>query len=99
MNTTTKLTLAVLIALAPATAFAAPSVGDALGTSVAEIATNLQDAGYEVREIERDDSDFEVEIIVDGQLYELEISPRTGMITEVELEDDDDMDDRSESAN
>lgn len=90
MKTISKTTLATLAALAlvPATAFAAPSVGDVLGTSIAEIATNLEDAGYEVREIEREDNEFEVEILVDGQLYELEISPSTGMITEIELEDD-----------
>lgn len=90
MKMTSKTMLATLVALAfvPSTAFAAPSVGDVLGTSIAEIATNLEDAGYEVREIEREDNEFEVEILVDGQLYELEISPSTGMITESELEDD-----------
>lgn len=106
MTKTTKTVLATLaaIALTPAVAFAAPVVGETVGTTLEEITSNLQSAGYEVREIEQDDDEFEVEIMVDGQLYELEIALDTGMITEVELEDeddddDDDDDDMSESAN
>lgn len=102
MKTSTKTTLAALAALAliPAAALAAPMVGDTVGTTPEDVTTNLQNAGYEVREIEVDDDELEAVILADGQLLELEISPDTGMITEIELEDgDDDMDDMSESAN
>lgn len=99
MTTMTKTLLASLSALVlvPAAAFAVPVVGETVGTTMEEITGNLQSAGYEVREIEADDDELEAVIAADGQLYELEISPDTGMITEIELEDDDD--DMSTSAN
>lgn len=105
MTSTTKTLLASLSALVlvPAVAFAVPIVGQTVGTTVEEITSNLHNAGYEVREIEADDDELEAVILADGQLMELEISPDTGMITEIEMEDDDDddddMDDMSESAN
>lgn len=92
MTTMTKTLLASLAALVlvPAAAFAVPVVGETVGTTMEDITSNLQNAGYEVREIEADDDELEAVIVADGQLYELEISPDTGMITEIELEDDDD---------
>lgn len=98
MKTSTKTALAVLTALAlvPAAALAAPMIGDSVGTTLEDATTSLQSAGYEVREIERDDDELEVVILAAGQLLELEISSQTGMITGIELEDDDD--DMSESA-
>lgn len=83
----TALAALTVLVIAPAAAFAAPSVGDELGTSIAEIAASLHEAGYDIREIERDDDEFEVEVILDGQRYELEISPTTGLITDLHLED------------
>ncbi len=79
--------------VAPAIAFAAPTVGDSVGTNLEEVMNNLISAGYEVREIEAEDDELEAVILADGQLLELEISPETGMIISVELEEDDDDDD------
>lgn len=94
MTKTLVSSLSALV-LVPSAAFAVPVVGDTVGTTAEEITNNLQAAGYEVREIELDDDELEALIVADGQLFELEVSPQTGLITEVELEDDDDMDDAS----
>jgi hypothetical protein len=94
MTKTLVSSLSALV-LVPAAAFAVPAVGDTVGTTAEEITNNLQAAGYEVREIELDDDELEALIVADAQLFELEVSPQTGLITEVELEDDDDMDDAS----
>jgi hypothetical protein len=79
--------------VAPAIALAAPTVGDPVGTNLEEVMNSLTDAGYEVREIEADDDQLEAVVLADGQLLELDISPETGMITSVELEENDDDED------
>lgn len=80
------------VLIAPVVALAAPAVGDTVGTSLEEVMNNLTDAGYEVREIEAEDDELEAVVLANGQLLELEISPETGMILSVELEEDDDED-------
>ncbi|MEQ8657685.1 MAG: PepSY domain-containing protein [Hyphomicrobiales bacterium] len=80
------------VLIAPVVALAAPTVGDTVGTSLEEVMNNLTDAGYEVREIEAEDDELEAVVLANGQLLELEISPETGMILSVELEEDDDED-------
>ena len=40
-------------------------------------------------EIEAEDGEIEVEYMLDGQEYEVTIAPDTGMVLEVEIEDDD----------
>ncbi|MFK7792820.1 MAG: PepSY domain-containing protein [Devosiaceae bacterium] len=87
------------LVVAPVLALAAPTVGDTVGTSVQDVMSNLINAGYEVREIEADDDELEAVVLADGQLLELEISPETGMIISVELEDDDDDDDDDDMSN
>ncbi|MEO0383314.1 MAG: PepSY domain-containing protein [Pseudomonadota bacterium] len=84
------------VLIAPVVALAAPTVSDAVGTNLEEVMNNLANAGYEVREIEAENDELEAVVLTDGQLLELEISPETGMILSVELEEDDDEDDDDE---
>lgn len=83
------LSAALLAALIPAGAFAV-SVGDTVGTNVDEIRAQFEAQGYTVTEIETEDGEIEVEYLDGGQEYEVSIALETGVITEVELEDDDD---------
>lgn len=108
MTTMTKTLIASLASLVmiPAAALAAPSVGDTVGTTVEEITGNLQNAGYEVREVEAEDDELEAVIVADGQLLEVEVSRQTGLIISIEVEDDseygdddDDTDDDMRSSN
>lgn len=87
------------ILVAPVVALAAPTVGDSVGTSLEEVMNNLTNSGCEVREIEAEDDELEAVVLVDGQLLELEISPETGMILSVELEEDDGEDDDDDMGN
>jgi len=87
------LAASAVVLVAPVIALAAPTVGDSVGTNLEEVMNNLTNAGYEVREIEAEDDELEAVVLADGQLLELEISPETGMILSVELEEDDDEDD------
>lgn len=83
---------AALIAL-PATAIAAVSAGDQLGTTLDAVIAKLNDAGYEIQEIEREDGGLEVEAVLNGTTYEIMIDGETGSVTEIEIEDDDEDDD------
>jgi len=87
-KTTTTLSIAALFA-APAVAFAAVSVGDTIGTTEAEIRANLESKGYVINEIEFEDDEIEVEVIYEGQEFEIELAVNNGTIVEIELEDDD----------
>ena len=84
------LTLTTAIAmLVPALAHAGVSLGDRVGVEEAEIRANLEKAGYKVKEFEFEDGEIEVEAVLDGQEIEIEISPSTGKVAGLELEDDD----------
>lgn len=89
MNTTMKAGLGAIAAMAllPATALAKPAVGDKVGSSIQEIVNKLKADGHTIREIEHDDNEFEVETVVGGVRYELEISSKTGKITDVDVDD------------
>lgn len=78
---------------APAIAFAAVNVGETVGVSDEEILSKLEAAGYTEIEIEREDGEIEVEAMLNGQSFEIEIAADTGQIEEIELEDDDDDED------
>lgn len=65
-------------------------VGQLLGTSQAEIASVLEERGIEIVAFEIEDDEIEVNIVQDGQELELEIDPQSGLVTEAEIEDDDD---------
>ena len=84
---------AAILGLALAPAFAAPALADrhcgnvpeADWISVAEVSTIATDAGYTVREVERDDGCYELKVVdANGQRFELDIHPGTGEIVKTE---------------
>ena len=61
------------------------NVPDADWMSVAEVATIATEAGYTVREVERDDGCYELNVVDgQGQKFELKIHPGTGEIVRTE---------------
>ncbi|CUH47405.1 PepSY domain-containing protein [Ruegeria atlantica] len=90
METLKLLTLTGLIATAPVLALANVGLGDKLGTSEADIRATLEAQGYQIEEIEFEDGEIEVELIKDGVETELVLSETDGMVTAIELEEDDD---------
>lgn len=88
MNTYTKpLILAAL--LCPTIAFAQIGVGDLAGAEEAQILAFLEAEGYTIQEVETEGLELEVEAVLDGVLYEIEVDLETGQITEIEAEDAD----------
>ena len=85
----TLATLLATAALAPSIAFAAVSVGDTVGKTQEEIRTALEKQGYQIREIEVEDDEIEVEATLDGTALEIEIEPENGMVVGIEIDDDD----------
>jgi len=62
-----------------------PAVGDRLGTSAAEIAATLEAQGHAVREIEREDGRFEVELgRAGGRGHEIYVDATSGLVTKIE---------------
>ncbi|WP_299724036.1 PepSY domain-containing protein [uncultured Tateyamaria sp.] len=74
--------------LFPATAFAGLDVGQSLGSTEADVRAALTSMGYEVQEIEVEDGEIEAEVTLDGVAMEIEVAMDTGLITEIEAEDD-----------
>jgi hypothetical protein len=91
LKTTAALALAADIAF-PALAATDTNawVGQMLGTTQGEITTVLEERGIEIVAFEIEDDEIEVSILQDGQELELEIDPQSGLVTEAEIEDDDD---------
>ena len=85
-----KLVTAALVGklMVPVIAFAQINAGDTVGTSEDAIRTALEAQGYEVKEFELEDDEIEVEAVLDGTEYEIEVSVETGKVVEVELDDD-----------
>ncbi|SLN54911.1 hypothetical protein ROA7450_02824 [Roseovarius albus] len=79
--------------LIPGVALAQINEGDALGTTEADITAALESQGYAITEIETEDGEIEVEAMLGGKAYEIEISAETGNVLEIELDDEDDSDD------
>lgn len=84
---------AAFIALAASPLFAVPALADrhcgnlpdADWMSVVEVATIATEAGYTVREVERDDGCYELKVLdAQGQRFELDIHPGTGEIVRTE---------------
>ncbi|WP_170762830.1 PepSY domain-containing protein [Ruegeria lacuscaerulensis] len=90
METFKMLTLTGLIVTAPALAFANVGLGDKLGTSEAEIRSALEAQGYQIEEIEFEDGEIEVELSKDGVETELVLTETDGVVTAIEIEEDDD---------
>lgn len=87
-----SLVSAALATLIAPTAALALTVGDTMTTDLDEIRSNFEADGYTVLEIETEDGEIEVEYEKDGQVFEVSIAADTGLILEVELEDEDDDD-------
>ncbi len=85
----TALTAAIAVASLPVVALAAVQEGDVLGTDEASIRAALEVQGIEVTDFETEADEIEVEIVMDGKAYEIELSPETGKVLEIEAEDDD----------
>ena len=85
----TLTTLLATATLVPSIAFAAVSVGDTVGKTQEEIRTALEKQGYQVREIEVEHNEIEVEATLDGTALEIEITPENGMVVGIEIDDDD----------
>lgn len=95
MTTNTKaLILAGL--LIPGAAFAQFQTGDVIGTTEADIRAAVEAQGYTVSEIEFEDGEIEVQALLDGLMYEIEVAADTGLVVEIELDDDDCGDDDDE---
>lgn len=75
--------------LVPGVALAQINAGDTMGVTDAEILSTLEAEGYQVIEIEMEDGEIEVEAVRDGQMFEIEIAADTGLILEIELDDED----------
>ncbi len=89
MNTATKAAILALIT-APTVAFAQLSPGDVVGTQEADILAFLEAEGYTVQETETEGNMLEVEVMLDGAAFEIEVDLTTGQIAEIEAEDEDD---------
>jgi hypothetical protein len=93
-NMTHHIKFTLLAALiVPGIAAAQINVGDTVGTSEAMIITALEAQGYVISETEIEDDEIEIEAMLDGQAIEIEISPETGIVLEVSLDDDEDGED------
>ena len=88
MENLKTLTLVTLLIGAPALAMASISVGDSIGTDEVEIRAMVEAQGYTVQEIEIEDGEIEVEVLLDGVETELVVDMTTGMVTEIERDDD-----------
>jgi uncharacterized membrane protein YkoI len=91
--TRNPMTLAATLAIAaliPAAALAKFAVGDTVGTDPAEIRAAFEAEGYTVTEVEIEDGEIEVEYVEDGVEFEVTIAAETGLVSEIETEDDDD---------
>ena len=95
MNTATKAAILALIA-APTVALAQLSPGDVAGTEEADILAFLEAEGYTIQETETEGDMLEVEVMLDGAAFEIEVDLTTGQIAEIEAEDEDDGDNDSE---
>ncbi|MGH1483787.1 MAG: PepSY domain-containing protein [Geminicoccales bacterium] len=89
---TTNLLLISALALSTASAYAVET-GDVLGTSEADIRANLEIHGYDVQSIIIDGDEIEIDALLDGQKFEIELSSDAGAVLEIEPEDEDDDDD------
>jgi len=93
-------TLLATATLVPTIALAGVSIGDAVGSTEAEIRTHFETQGYKIEEIEIEEDEIEVEATLDGLSMEFEIAAENGTVVAVEVDeneaDDDDDDDDDE---
>ena len=88
--------IAAVAILYPTYALAELAVGDVVGTTEAEIRASMEGAGYAVNAIEIETDEVEIEAMLNGQEFEIEVDPAAGTVAEIEMaeaDDDDDEDD------
>ncbi|MFA3917320.1 PepSY domain-containing protein [Ruegeria hyattellae] len=90
METLKTLTLTTLLAATPVLVLANVSLGDKLGTDEAAIRSAMEAQGYVVEEIEFENGEIEVELVKDGVETELVLSKSDGVVTAIEIEDEND---------
>lgn len=89
MTFTAKSTILAALII-PGLAFAQATPGEHAGTAEPEIRAYLASQGYDVREIEVEDDIIEVDAVLNGTEFEIEIALATGEIVAIEVEEDDD---------
>ena len=75
---------AATISLSANSAVAAVANGDYLGKTKAEITKTLKEQGYKVLEVLKDDDEWEMEVSLGKQGYEIKSDVKTGKILEIE---------------
>lgn len=96
-----RICLVSTLVAAPLAAVAAVQMGDVLGSTEEQIQAAMEQSGYQVEEIETEDSMIKVEIMVEGVEREILVDPATGAVVAMEYEspeeqDDEDLDDEEE---
>lgn len=81
------LTLAGTLSLAAGLAFAAVVEGTYAGKDSVEITKSLQEQGYQVRKIEKEDGYLEAYALLDGHRYEIYVDPQSGKVVKIEQDD------------
>ena len=69
-----------------------PQAMQYLGSDLTTIRKNLESLGYQVLSIGEDESGFEAEILDGDEVYDVSVDPAGGIVTNVELDTDDDGD-------
>lgn len=83
------LPLVVTLITAPITAFALPEVGAMIGTNPTDATAALAAAGCDVTDFEAENGKIEAKCIetASGELFEVAIDPKTGLVTNVKAGD------------
>jgi hypothetical protein len=87
---TRRLALAAAFTALALPAFANPAsvlAGAQLGTEPAAIVAALEARGWMVRGVDIDDVEIDVKFLADGRRHEVEVSRRSGLVTEVGIDD------------
>ena len=75
------------LVLAVGSATAAVREGDYVGKNKSEVATNLQQQGYDVRKIEHEDGRLEAYALTDRNRFEIYIDPQSGNVVRIKASD------------
>ncbi|MCP4380339.1 MAG: PepSY domain-containing protein [Hyphomicrobiales bacterium] len=94
-RTSKLIALAGAVAMTPALALGAVTVGDELGTTLEAVRAQLEKEGYTVTEFDDDDGEIEIEATKDGLEIEFVVT-EAGKVIEIELEDEAEMDDEDD---
>lgn len=76
--------IALLSAVAPASAFALPAVGDIIGTNPTDATKALNEAGCPVSKFEAEGNKIEAKCRdADGNRWEIYLDPASGAVTQI----------------